>query len=400
MTDLRDRVISKAYSIYRSYPAAAGVGRTDRLALLFFLLELYKRTKDAGISERMLGELSLLEKDLAERRTNTYTLRRGSFGIALFYLELFTFTGNDAYLRRANSIVLEYYESESFTCGFINDHSLFDGIAGILLVSVLLYLRTNDTWLLQHIEKLLLKLIKTFHEGNAGIYWGGVTDSRKRNIGLATGAAGVGIVMTILGNAFDNKLLTELARRAWEYEEAVKLGDDAVVGKDREAVNAALKKSSLGYGIAGLMVAKLYQGSGPIDGSLLRFVREAVAGHHSGEGAGEDNFGLFSGISGIGLAFKKAYRFSGDERYRREAESIAERLLGTGGEASEDLALPAGERLGIGYFLLKLIEPSGDGSALLPDPGLNYSVGTEHLPLDSIFKPGSPVMFETLIRKD
>src|SRR5580698_2040876 len=101
MTDLRDRVISKAFSIYRSNPAGARIGRPDRLALLFFLLELYKRTGDAGIRERMMGELSLLEKDLAERRTNRYTLGRGSFGIAFFYLELCKFTGDDVWLRKA-----------------------------------------------------------------------------------------------------------------------------------------------------------------------------------------------------------------------------------------------------------------------------------------------------------
>jgi hypothetical protein len=402
MTDLRDRAISKAYSIYRSYPGAAGVRRTDRLALLFFLLELYKRTKDASVSEKLLGELSLLEKDLVERRKGTYTLLQGSFGIAFLYLELFKFAGNDAYLNRANGIVLEYYQSESFKCGFIDDHSLFGGIAGILLVSVELYLRTNDPWLLQQIEKLLLKLIKTSHEGNVGIYWGGVTDNRKRNIGLATGAVGVAIPLTILGNVFGHKLMTELSRRAVEYEEAVRLGDNAVVAQDREAVKAALKKSSLCYGITGLMVAKLYQGSGPIDGSLLSFVQDALAGHHSifGERAEDDSFGLFSGISGIGLAFKEAYRFSGDEKYWKEAESIGERILGTAGEASGDRAFPAVEQLGIGYFLLKLIEDYGDNSALLPDPRIKYSASTEHLPFDSIFKPGSPVMFETLIRKD
>lgn len=402
MIHLRDRVISKAYNIYRSYPETAGFGTTDRLALLFFLLELYKRTEDPDIQERMLRELSVLEQDRAERRNDRYTLGRGSFGMAFLYLELFKSTGNDAYLRKANSLVIEYYGSESFKCGFINDHSLFDGIAGILLVSVQLYLRTNDPWLLEHIEMVLLKLLKAFQEGHVGIYWGGVTDSRKRNIGLATGAAGVALVMTLLGNAFDHKLLTELARRALEYEEAVWQADIAGAGQDSETVKAALKKSSLCTGIAGLMVAKLYQGAGPIDGSLLDFVREAVARHHSvlREGGGDEPFGLFSGISGIGLAFKEAYRLSGDDGYWREAESIAERLLETYGEASGDPVPPAGQSLGIGYFLLKLIEPSGDGSALLPDPGLEYPAGIEHLPLDSIFKPGSPVMFEALIRKD
>ena len=236
----------------------------NRLASLFTLLELYKTTEDAGVLERMLGELSLLEEERAARRADNYTLRRGSFGIAFLYLQLFTLTGNDAYLKKANSIVLEYYGSESFKCGFISDHSLFDGIAGILLVSMQLYLHTSDPWLLQCMEKLLLKLIKTFHEGRAGIYWGGVIDSGKKNIGLATGAAGVAIVMTVFGNVFDNKLLTELSRRALEYEE------DA--GLDGEA-------------------AKLYQGLDPIDEPL-------------------------------GLALEEAYRLSGDGSYRLPPDSI------------------------------------------------------------------------------
>lgn len=401
MIHLRDRVVSKAYDLFRSFPAAA-VGRRDGLAWLFFLLELYKRTEDAGIRVRMLEELSLLEKDRAEWRTDNYSLGRGSFGIAALYLELFRFTGDDAYMRSANSLVLEYYGSESFKCGFVNDHSLFDGMAGILLVSVQVYLRTHDPVLLQHIEKLLLKLIKGFHEDNAGVYCGGVTDSRKRNIGLATGAAGVALVMAVLGNAFDHPLLTELARRALEYEEAVRQVGDGVAGQDNEDVKAALKESSLGFGIAGLMVAKLYQGLGPIDGSLLDFVREAAAGHHSlvRDGDGAERFGLFSGISGIGLAFKEAYRFSGDDSYRKEAEGIAERLLETCGAAGGDPVLPVGQRLGIGYFLLRLIGPPGDSCALLPDHGSGYSAGTEHLPLDSIFKPGNPVLSEALIRKD
>lgn len=195
--------------------------KTGRLRTLFYMLESYRHTKDPGILNDISDELSWFDNYNLSHPSNNYALFSGRLGIGYFYLELFRTTGENNWLEKATSVAHEYFGGNAFQYDIIGSYGLYDGIAGVILFTLHLYLETREQWLLEHMEKLLLKLISKANMGDDRIYWGGVTNRDGRNTGIATGTAGIAFVLSELGKCFNNSFLISLAAQAMKYEHAI-----------------------------------------------------------------------------------------------------------------------------------------------------------------------------------
>ena len=364
MKNIHELIIEEAYRIWKAYPGQIGADRnvnsilTGRLGFSFFLLELYKRTGSPDVRRDLQEELNSLEDINQQRPTNNYSLLRGKGGLALLYLELFTHTGEEAFLKKATGILGEYYEGSFYKYGIVSDYSLSSGIAGILLLSVHLYLHTKASWLADPIEKLLLKLVYASRSCSRGVYWGGITDMEEKNMGLTTGAAGIAFVFRELGKCYDNRWLRGLAEKAEKYEAHFweshgKVGD---------------------YGAMGIKAAGAW--------------RDEAA------------LGIFSGKAGMGLTLIETWRSSGEESYLQEAEEMAGQFLSLSGEQAKGISPTMNGWWGIGYFLLRLIAPSREEPRMLVFPRLGKLADPEVLPAHSIFRPGNPTILRVLIERD
>ena len=409
MNSLHDLIIEKAYDIYNSYPCQSVAREVNadniaagRLGFSFFLLELHRKTIDMGVWEKMMEELGWLESYAVQHPTNNYTFIRGRSGLAFLYLELFRHSGDHTFLQKATTIVKEYYEGNSYKYGIISDYSLFEGISGILLLSLHLYLYTKEPWLLEHIEKLLLKLVHGAHTREGGVCWGGITDLNKKNISLASGAAGIAFVLAEFGKCFDNELLTGLARRGLDYEKTFWERQTGTADDHENTPSSYLRSNSLCYGKTGMSTVRFYLDAGAgAQPQLTGLTAIGSAGNNFLSGGAIDNaVGVFSGISGIGLALTEAYRISGEEQYLSEAVELAERLVTIDMEQAGGVPLSMNGWLGMGYFLLQLINPGSEGSGLFFLPQTRQVIAPDALPPQSIFKPGNREILRVIINRD
>ena len=398
----------------RAAESSGASGRPDRaldgrLGFSFFLLELYKNTADPAVFESIRQELRWLDAYCGRNPTNNYSLFCGRLGLSYLYVMLFEHTGERTYLTRATGLVYEYYHGNAFKYGIITHKGLFNGTAGIILLTQRLYLLTGDKQLLTYLERLLLQLVRETEYSGDGIHWGGITNKQGENTGIATGAAGIAFVLAQLGDAFNAPFLGKLARFALRYEEKNQANPDPVPaprhgGNDdptgRPAPDPDVRRLSLGYGTAGTTVARL---------RLAADQRQPPA-LPEGEGAGPDQgffpgspvhdqaCGLFSGLSGIGLAALQVYRATGRAQYYREATAIAGHLAGRCSDANHAIPYSLEGTWGIGYFLLQCTGPASaaeNETFFLPRP--RQAPKATDLPTDSAFREANRVLYETYV---
>jgi hypothetical protein len=404
MKRLEKDILKKAWDIYNEYLAAYPPGSANdlqptggnawkpysfmegRLGSLFFMLELYKNTGDENVWNNILNELAIAESFAQALVTNNYTIQ-GKLGLGFFYLEVFECTGKKHFLEKADELAREYYNGYSYQYRIISRLSLLDGISGILLFTQRLYLKTKEPWLLEYIEKYLLRIINNAVSANQGIFWGGITNKNRKNIGLATGTAGISFVLAFMGKCFGNSLLVELAEQALLYE----------FDFWTNASNKDVKELSLGYGLCGLALADLYIGKKDTQQSIDLLLSLSQQQHHHLPAI--TSYGLFTGMAGTGLGFCEAYRITGNEAYLQEAEQIAEHLLLLSGEKTNVLPLAMEGSLGIGYFLLKLNSVNNDRSGVFFIPAFTTAVKREDLPAQSVFCEGNQEIYLTSVRR-
>jgi hypothetical protein len=352
-----------------------------RLGYSFFLLELYKRTARPAVWNSILEELNWINGYSSRNPTNNYSLLCGQLGTALLYTDLFELTGEQQYLGKALSLVKEYFDSNSFKYGIITRHGLFNGTAGILLLTHRLYQLSREAWLLDHLEGLLLKLIRSLEYSDDGIYWGGITNRDRGNIGLVSGGAGIAFTLGVLGRSFHNSFLVNLARLALRYEAA-------------HNSSGTLKEQSLGHGLSGMMLVSLYMdiaGAGATGQPALPFP-DAQAALPEGSA-----YGIFTGLPGIGLAHIETYRITGEKSYHNKAAGIATQLI-QGCDANKPRIPYSMEGLwGLGYFLLRLEHPAADDDGPFFLRQNNGSIGPNELPAASIFRKDNKAIYEMYI---
>jgi len=362
-----------------------------RVGALFFMLELYKATNEKSIWNSIVDEIKWIEKYSAENPTNNYSLLKGKLGLGMFYLRINELTGEVDYLNKAVAMAKEYYTSNAYFNGIISRYGLADGIAGVLLFTHELYLKTGNLWLLEHVEKYTLKLLYNCYQGENGIFWGGITNRDYKNNGYATGNTGVAFVLNRIGNSFKNTLLQKLVQKALAYDK------DKLEKRlnDLSANVSKVFRLSLGYGSLGYELVNLYTGGDKTQ--VLEAIRkDAFAAEQlCGEISEKESYGLFSGLAGVGLALMQAGEFTNDDNVIKSTRVIANKLIEDFNKVKDNLDFTMDNALGMGYFLLKFVNSDRQHAALCIMPECSTTADLSQLPESSIFKQGNKELFET-----
>ena len=367
---------------------------SGRVGALFFMLELYKTTGEKLIWNSITDEIKWIEKYSAQNPTNNYTLLKGKLGLGMFYLRMNELSGEDEYLNKAVALAKEYYTSNAYFNGIISRYGLSDGIAGVLLFTHELYLKTGQLWLLEHVEKYTLKLLYNCYQGEKSIFWGVITNRNYKNNGYAEGNAGIAFVLNRIGTSFKNTYLKKLAQKALAYDK------DQLEKRihSSAATNSKTFSLSLGYGLLGYELVNLYA-EGDAEQRLLRTLNfDAVSVQHLCDEINDnDSFGLFSGLAGIGLALMKAGDLTKDDKIIKSARLVADRLVNTFHKVKKQLNFTLDSALGIGYFLLKFVNSAQHHTDLCIMPECNQLPDLSLLPESSIFRQENNELLETYI---
>ncbi len=362
-----------------------------RVGALFFMLELYKTTNEKSIWNGIIDEIKWIENYSTENPTNNYSLLKGKLGLGMFYLRMGELTGEEQYLNKAIALAKEYYTSNAYFNGIISRYGVADGIAGVLLFTHELYLKTGQLWLLDHVEKYTLKLLYNCYQSENGIFWGGITNRDYKNNGYAIGNTGVAFVLNRIGISFKNNLLKTLVHKALAY-------DKNQLEKRINAPSASISEAhllSLGYGSLGFGLVQLYAEDG-IERHLPEMVKNAaLAVKQLCDQSGEcDSYGLFTGLAGIGLVLMQAGSLTKDDTIIQSASLIADRLIEVFDKVKDRLNFTLDSALGIGYFLLKF---TNSDTELCIMPECNIEPDLSQLPESSIFRQGNNELLETYI---
>jgi len=307
-------------------PDSLGYGSLGRQ---FYALELYKRTGDGSILTGVCNYLRWFSRYAEKNRSNNYSLFNGRSGVGFLSLAVFEITRKEEFLEMASRMAKEYAEGTTRAFRIFDKNGLFEGTSGILLFWLELYLQIKEEWMLRRMEECIFHLLVNAGMADPGVYWmKDLYELYPDTVIWPAGNAGIAFCLLRLGQTFHNAHLCSLAYSALNYE-----GNNGLVG--------------------------LYAGT--FRGFLQR--------HSPGE---EMSFDIYNGWAGWGLAYREAYCITGDPEYitnaGRIASSMAEMLEYETKKPIHDLSFFKGLS-GIGYSLLKIADPDGTPSLLLPRTG-------------------------------
>jgi Lanthionine synthetase C-like protein len=359
---------------------------TGKLGTLFFFLELVKETGDNEVWTTITRELEWFDQYISQKETYNYTLFNGRTGLAWFYLDLYRYTGDISFLEKTRHLVKAYLDSDSYRYGIISGHGLYNGTAGLALIFLHIYAETGETWLIPYIEAYILKLTHDCYITDKGICWGSL-DRSKNSIGLGTGATGTGLFFAQLSMLTGDHTFLELAQLAIKEEDRYLTGVIPANGR-----GAMTMPASLSHGLSGMLLGRLYSDNGVIPGNYRKYwnhLQDMVCRSlHAPENNMND--GIFHGAAGVGMAFREAYRSTGDNTFMETATAIAAKLV---------KRIRSGEKIhhsmdglsGAAYFLLHILNVEKDAGIVLP---INTGKNVPALTTDS------SCFYEMLLKKD
>jgi hypothetical protein len=393
--EMLSRVYSLAKTISRSdhIPPDAGIchGLTG---ISFFFLELYRTTADPAFLEEIEKQLASLEQYHRSNPTNNYTLFAGRSGIIYLYLEVYRATNNTRYLERSADLLREYLSKKCYSFVFINNDGLFDGLAGILLLLLQLFLELKDPALIQPMETIVLSLIHHLYIGTNTIHVGTLTGKHQPKFGIAKGPAGIAFVFCELGRLSSNPVFDEIATGLLNYEDAFWL--PTLSGSRSELQHLSLTDGICGAALTRLYVSRQiknaeYLHQWDLTSQYLRARRDQILQL--------PQQGLCHGLSGIGMTWLEAFRLTGDQSCLDEAASIGASLSESleRSEATGDIGIDG--LCGAGYYLLKLcaVSDTRSGFLFLPRSG-NDGDAVQQLK-NSLLSRHHPGIPEHLVRK-
>ncbi|UII30242.1 hypothetical protein LVD17_18270 [Fulvivirga ulvae] len=183
--------------------------------IVYYFLELYKRTSDDRYLEAVEEGARWLENYCMANKTDYYAFYTGRMGVSYLMLVLADFFKDDSYKAKALKIA---EGCEAFLAMDRKIDDLINGVSGTLLGLLHLHAATGDERVLANIERYALHLIERTNITPHGFYW----DRSGTNItglcGFSHGAAGIGYVFLELGRYFDNNSFYWVAENAFAYE--------------------------------------------------------------------------------------------------------------------------------------------------------------------------------------
>ncbi len=376
--------------------------------IALFFLELFKQTGKEEYKQMAIEGMQWTLAHCRENESDYYALITGRMGVTYVLLQMAEVLGqkDEDWTKHALEIArsCKDFLSERH---IIED--LINGRSGTLLGLIHLHAATGEEWLLEYIDTFAKHLIDAAFPGPKGLYW----DRSPKNInglcGFSHGAAGIGFVFLELGHYFQNPAFYRLSQQAFLYESChfdpvVKnwrdlrkgIFNDEDAKEHREAFEAgnmeffttggnmnAWCHGAAGIGLARLRAYELFKNEGFDGDSYESCEKDAKIAVETTVGTDvTSDLQLMSQIACHGAAgnaevFVKAYEVFNDPDYLLHAEKVAARLLEFRAKVgkyrsgfrdvadSEDTSMFMGTS-GIGYYMLRLLDPKKVSSVLSP----------------------------------
>ncbi len=367
--------------------------------IMLFLLQLYEQTK----LERFLNaaaEASKWTDDYCKKNpNNNCAFYTGRMGASYAMLKMFETTRQMSYLDKSLEIA---HSCRGFYNSFI-PNDLLNGISGTILGLLHLYVSSSEEWILQEIHLGIKRLLDSAYHGPNGLYWDRSPDTVRGLCGFSHGAAGVGFVFLELGHYFCDSSFYWLAEQAFAYENTFfsestvnwpdfrrgiygeddfKKHKDAYLQGDIDFFTSGYEMNAWCHGAVGIGLCRVRAFELLKDPIYKHDVDMAIAKTSMTNAELLDNhawrtYTLCHGGGGNAELFLEAYRVLHDDKYLSLAEAIARQALESKIEGrvyspgwviddnQEDRSLFMGNA-GIGYFLLRLLQPLKTPSILAP----------------------------------
>ncbi|MBI4871468.1 MAG: protein kinase/lanthionine synthetase C family protein [Candidatus Riflebacteria bacterium] len=231
---------------------------------------------------------------------------------------------------------------------------VFWGAAGYGLACLFFWHRTGDSEFLARGAAVGEHILRTRSEDDRGCWW--PAPDGKVHIGYAHGASGIGLFLLYLSIATKDRRFLDAGTRALDFDLAQ--GQAWPPGKDLML--------SFPSEPGGRIVLPYWQhGSAGVGTTLLRYhaatgegrYRDALARVAPDAGRKYAVFpGLFNGLAGLGNFLLDCYQFLGEERFLREANTVASGVVLFRVERPGGVAFP-------GDFQQRISTDLGTGSA-------------------------------------
>jgi hypothetical protein len=362
--------------------------------IALFLIELARQTG----STRFLGTAAAGLGWVARRVQRGLPLEPGLFvgrlGVARALLRLAEVEGDRRHAHAALEIAAPAAQAGN---GLLLSDDLLQGRAGIVIGLLDLHAATEATWARARSQELLDELIERACPWRTGLYWDHGNDRIRGLCGLAHGASGVGLALLEAAAVFDRHELVNGASEAFAYEDASfdpilrnwpdlrappsshELAREAHLELERTAPVTPGNTSAWCHGAIGIGLCRVRAHQLEPHDSHILAIRRALSRaleDSPTEAAPPRTWTLCHGHGAAIELLAQASEPLKDIAPMRVAEEqvallLADRARGNyrpgfrDARGERDLALFTGEA-GIGYLLLRLIDPMGTPSVLVP----------------------------------
>lgn len=266
--------------------------------IILYLLSMYEYAKEEKYLELAKQATEWLLQEVQNQEGHHFALYTGKTGVCYVLSEFYEVTHQSYYLETAVKLILQNQVH------FIDHYSddLLSGNAGNMLVIAQLYQQTGNAAILNLLLKCLDNLIDTVYLSQQGFKWRYRPNFIDSLCGLSHGAAGIGFVLTEMGNALNAPGLIWLGKQAFEYE------------------NQYYMPSSVSWPDFRIHPKKLEHPESVSETEKLM--------------QGEEVSGWAHGSVGIALTRLRAFLYTGEETYRKQVEAVANHIIELSNESN------------------------------------------------------------------
>ena len=383
--------------------------------IVFFLLQSLRLGKGTDIENLIISGADHIFSQLGTAEQSPAFLT-GYLGEMYVLSQIDSEFNEKQYKEKIISMIDRVKEDASMSG--LNEY--ISGKAGILVGLLAIYDTYRDDRILEAIDIILAKLLQGMYVTDKGVYW----DRSGKNIrglcGFSHGASGVAFTLLELGRYFYNPALCSLAEEAFEYEdqwyseEEMNWADwrkGVWDGRTEEEYAKAYERNDLAFFTKPKYMSAWCHGAPGIGLARIRAydvlkkeryredALKALRRIEKDDPAGYRSYALCHGGAGNAETFIYMYQVTQDEQYLHYPQVVAQEISkrlerkellqsGIAQATVGDTSLFMGTA-GIGYFLLRLMDPFHTPSILCPiisSPGIqidsNYpalSISSERL---------------------
>jgi hypothetical protein len=335
----------------------------------------------------------------------------GLAGAAFVSYKIYELTGNKYFLNECLKI-LKSLTTNTKINSLMSEY--ISGLSGTLFVLLYVYSGTGRKDLLIQIKEYTNRLISRAHLYSQGVYWDRLHSYVKSLCGFSHGGSGIGMVFLELGKIFKNDVFNLVAEQAFLYEKKhynkknnnwLDFRKGAYREKELLQHKAAYLNNDFDFftdniqddtnawchGAAGIGLSrvKAYDYLGKYGKELNMTIKKTISSDIKNLREYVSPT-LCHGYGGNAELFIFASSFANKHGLKKNAEHIAEWIINrkkTGNSylsgylnagQTEDYSLFVGNA-GIGYFLLRLLEPDKVPSILAPSITLTDKTNNENI---------------------